>query len=67
MTLLMEMGIKKVTSKAARSQLLTDTSQVPEAHSETRWEVMQYMNLTYSLFPMGRETEQKVIAIPYTS
>lgn len=32
MTILMEMGIKKATSKAARSQLLIDTTQVPEAH-----------------------------------
>lgn len=52
---------------AARSQLPTDTSQVPETCSETSWEAMQYMDLTYRMFPMEHETEQKVTAIPCTS
>ena len=67
MTILIEMGIKRVTSKAARSQLLTDTSQVPEAHSKTSWKVMQYMDLTFSMYSMGHETEQKVTAVPCTN
>lgn len=67
MTILMEMGIKKATSKAARSQLLIDTTQVPEAHSEIGWQVMQCIELTYSMFSKGHETEQKVRAIACTS
>lgn len=67
MTILMEMRIKKATSKAARSQLLIDTTQVPKAHSEIGWQVMQCRELTYSMFPTGHETEQKVTAIPCTS
>lgn len=67
MTILMEMGIKKAISKAARSQLLIDTTQVPEAHSEIGWKVMQCTELNYSMLPIGHETEQKVTAIPCTS
>lgn len=67
MTILMEMRIKKTTSKAVRSQLLRDTTQVPEAHLEIAWQVMQCTELTYSIFPTGHETQQKVTAIPCTS
>lgn len=56
---------KKVTSKAAKFHLLTDTSQVRETHLETDWVVMQYMDLIYSMFPMGLTTEKKVTDIPY--
>lgn len=64
MTILMEIGIKKATSKAARSQLLIDTTQVPEAHSEIGWQVMQCTELTHSVLPTGHETEQKLQLFP---
>lgn len=62
----MELGIKIIIilSKAARSLLLTDTSQVPEAHSETGCEVTQYMDFTFNMFHIGHETAQKVTSIP---
>lgn len=64
MTILMEIGIKKATSKAARSLLLIDTTQILEAHSEIGWQVMKCRELTYSMLPTGPVTEQKVTAIP---
>lgn len=66
-TILMELGIKIIIiilSKAARSLLLTDTSQVPEAHSETGCEVTEYMDFTFNMFPMGHETAQKLQLFP---